>query len=724
MRRLMFIFMVFGGILSANGQWQWINPLPGGASVTAMDFSDSLHGVAVGNVGTIAYTNNGGKQWFLGESSTYFDVSDVQVFKDNLAYACAGNLILKSTDGGKHWESICKDTLYFFSNFSFSSIKNGFAVVWPWNEYEFAIARTDDGGVKWKLCDQPMYASRSVAVGGFNKAIIINSGLLYKTINGGESFYTVNGDFENFAFTSVYYYREAIWYASGCRFIGSDCSSPLVFVSYDDGENWYETYESPSAPINSIDFYGNSIVMSTAKTSIIKSINAGATWKATDVPSLISSFKCISLTGENSAVLFAETLLYRTNGGNDEWEKISPFYPVDIRSACMIDSLHAFAVGEIPYLSQNIIIPAGAVFNTSDGGKNWECHFPSDYPIEDVSFCDPLNGIVLNYQSSDYLFITHNGGQSWNSLNVTIPEDPFQVQYTSPLRAYLQTMYSLFRTDDGGITWQKKSLPDCLNYTDMHFLNDSVGFLPGFQNVGIYNDGGYYKTTDGGENWQFFKHREEIPYQQQSCFPDTSTGFIIKGLNPIELWKVSMHNNVWEKIYTFEYQDDPTFKSTWFSDSLTGYVLESDLNHKSKLHITKDGGKTWDQLGVFPTVSKMVFSNADNGLLFGNQSRILRINPKLNPLAINTPKSYGKKNVDIFPNPSKDYLIISIDKALSNPNRVDVFDCNGRLIFSSYLSQDCNNYYKLNTSNLKSGFYMFLISGKNQNISGKFLVVH
>lgn len=720
MRTIILVLLISCSVLSSSGQYKWINPLPGGVTINAMDFSDSLNGIAVGDVGTIAYTTDGGGSWSLGESSTFFDVRAVRVFSSNVAYACAENEFLRTTDGGEHWVNVCKDTNFLFRNFSFSTLFDGFAVVWSNNEYEYVIAKTNNGGVNWFICDQPMMASRRVATSSQNKAIIINNGLLYKTVNGGDNFYPVNGDFENFVFTTVYHYHETTWFAAGIRFNGDFDETSLLFVSYDDGENWYKSYESPSSRINSMDFYGKRIIMSTGGSLIIESSDEGITWQTKDVPNLITSSKCISAISENDAVLFAESLLYKKDVANDEWVKISPFYPVEIHAVSMVDSLHTFAVGLAPYLNQNSVLPKTAVFKTSNGGNNWECQFPFDYYVTDVSFCDTLNGMILNNLANDTLFITHDGGKSWNGIYVPILQNSFKVSYTSPLRAYLQTVYDLFRTDDGGVTWQKKVLPNC-GRTRIQFINDSIGYVAGYWNYDFYNDAGYFKTMDGGESWQFFKHREERPYTQVIHFPDTTIGFVIKGLFPIELWKVSLHNNFWTKIYTFDYQNDPTNHCVWFADSLTGYVLDSEMGYRSKLSMTNDGGKNWEVIGLFPHVRKMVFSNSKNGLVFGYQSRILRINPNISPYNNPRPQQQNHKNITVFPNPANEYLIIMIDDPSIKTEAISVYDCNGRLQLTS-LNNNFNNVFKINTTSLRSGLYVFTINGSNQHFSGKFIV--
>jgi hypothetical protein len=117
----------------------------------------------------------------------------------------------------------------------------------------------------------------------------------------------------------------------------------------------------------------------------------------------------------------------------------------------------------------------------------------------------------------------------------------------------------------------------------------------------------------------------------------------------------------------------------------------------------------------------MVFSNSKNGLLFGNQSRILRINPNYRPYDNPRPQPQNHKNINVFPNPANEYLIIMIDDSSIKTETISVYDCNGRLQFTS-LNNNFNNVFKINTTSLRSGLYLFTINGTNQHFSGKFII--
>jgi photosystem II stability/assembly factor-like uncharacterized protein len=73
--------------------------------LVGVDFSDASTGFAVGDLGTILRTKNGGASWAT-QASGALNLEDVSVAGPNVATAVgAGGLVLRTTDGGAHWVS-------------------------------------------------------------------------------------------------------------------------------------------------------------------------------------------------------------------------------------------------------------------------------------------------------------------------------------------------------------------------------------------------------------------------------------------------------------------------------------------------------------------------------------------------------------------------------------------------------------------------------------------
>lgn len=73
-----------------------------------VDFVDNEHGWAVGYLGTIIQTLNGGITWVEQNSGTTQTLNSIQFIDSNNGWASANgnNEIVKTTDGGVTWEVI------------------------------------------------------------------------------------------------------------------------------------------------------------------------------------------------------------------------------------------------------------------------------------------------------------------------------------------------------------------------------------------------------------------------------------------------------------------------------------------------------------------------------------------------------------------------------------------------------------------------------------------
>jgi photosystem II stability/assembly factor-like uncharacterized protein len=237
-------------------------------------------------------------------------------------------------------------------------------------------------------------------------------------------------------------------------------------------------------------------------------------------------------------------LLYTSDGGVS-WEDRSPPQPdmeeSQVAIANFIDLVHGWVV----YTPFDPQLPLDQVYvwRTSDGGGTW---LPSNfldrnglaesfYPSR-LQFTDPLNGWLLVHvgvgMNHDYiaLYQTKDGGVSWMRIQDPFVEDSSiqaclktGMQFTDPDHGWLTGDCSgvavgalLFRSDDGGLSWDFVQLPEplpgifseggpaCGTYSPV-FLDTQKGHLvvrciiyEGETITGKYFG---YKTEDSGKTW-------------------------------------------------------------------------------------------------------------------------------------------------------------------------------------------------------------------------------
>jgi photosystem II stability/assembly factor-like uncharacterized protein len=198
-------------------------------------------------------------------------------------------------------------------------------------------------------------------------------------------------------------------------------------------------------------------------------------------------------------------LFETTNGGIDWFEK---------------DTLLSSNVGFITtsYFLNNstgwfaaYIDETGNIYKTTDGGDNWLLQF-STSPYElltDIQFTDSLTGFSAGsgQLSSGYVYKSTDGGNNWElSLG---PDSAIMTHSLSFLNKDTgwAAGSNIFKTINGGVTWQEQLNIEPDFFTSVQFINDNIGWASTQSSI--------FKTMNGGNSWF-----------QQSAFGSTKTFFI------------------------------------------------------------------------------------------------------------------------------------------------------------------------------------------------------
>lgn len=279
------------------------------------------------------------------------------------------------------------------------------------------------------------------------------------------------------------------------------------------------------------------------------------------------------------------TMMLTDNGGND-WhiQKL----PSGIRRVAFSDQLHGWALG------------MNEAFRTSDGGITWHeddlnIDISSTY-FQDIQFpSERIGWILTDYEgrSIEYdpethtgaLYQTMNGGDTWREVEFGAMGDLIAMSFPDSLSGFILTenlreqKHYIFRTLDGGITWDLLPAPDNVDWA-IHFISPRLGWLGG------------YRTTDGGLTWERF-----TDIIADSLYPGGTT---LQEVNSI-----------------------------FFTDSLSGwmaatfsYCVVEDCHITSNAYMilkSSDGGKIWEvqKDGIGAELNNIHFLNQDVGWTCG-----------------------------------------------------------------------------------------------------------
>gem|GEM_PF-6204511 len=148
------------------------------------------------------------------------------------------------------------------------------------------------------------------------------------------------------------------------------------------------------------------------------------------------------------------------------------------------------------------------------------------------------------------------------------------------------------KTQDGGYSWDVYSNSNYNEYRNLFFFNADTGVAfayPGYDVI---------KTVDGGANWSF-KFSYDIP--SNFSFPSNdSIGFIASSVpfgNPSLIYRTTNYGDTWSLWGNLTYAtiDENWIEEIFFADYATGFAGSDG----GKIYKTTDGGLTWN-LTAYP----------------------------------------------------------------------------------------------------------------------------
>jgi len=286
----------------AQGTWERLSS-PTSNKLNSVYFVDSLYGWAVGDLGTIIHTTNGGTSWLIQNSNTdSLIIRDVFFLDRNLGWAIGlevfsypyGTYILRTTNGGTNWtksvnpeENIISQCILFIDSL------NGWMGGRP---NPNPIVKTTDGGNTWleTEIDSSTYSNFPVYdIEFFDSKFGYASGgkfdccgIMWWTTNGGDYWFVA--DTPNVAPEPIY--QLHIFDTLNVLGVGGDFESwgfgvGMIRTS-DGGVSWEFGYIGISGVAWDIDFRTDSEAWAPlgGEEKLIYSLDAGLTWTPVSTP--------------------------------------------------------------------------------------------------------------------------------------------------------------------------------------------------------------------------------------------------------------------------------------------------------------------------------------------------------------------------------------------------------------------------------------------------------
>jgi len=250
-----------------------------------------------------------------------------------------------------------------------------------------------------------------------------------------------------------------------------------ILINESGGNNWRPLYETFNATIHTVEFVNSQIGWA-----------GGTKW--------VNSLKAV---------------MFKTTDGGYTWtpQQVDGAYVIiDIE---MFDDRNGWAVG------------GGRVFRTIDGGENWTSFsFLRNSHIRGVHFLDKNFGVVYEVwdqrNNQLYNYITLDGGKSWTQYELPETSSFSKLKFTDYNHGWMLNSEALWYSADTSKTWTKNPNIDVQNGFSFDFIDNNTGWV-----AANFNE--VYRTYDGGNSWE----TSTLPFTNQTfdmVFVDKQRGFI------------------------------------------------------------------------------------------------------------------------------------------------------------------------------------------------------
>jgi photosystem II stability/assembly factor-like uncharacterized protein len=488
----------------------------------ALDFANAAVGIAVGDSGVLIRTIDGGKKWYSVPSPTTTVLFSVQFANNTEGFAVGKNgTILKTLDGGQSWKLIPFPYSFSINTISMDSPQNGFIA-----GDSSRVLRTTDGGIHWQaqLIDNLPIGNTS-----FQDAIRSN-GTLY--LFGGnltiqKTVMVTTNDGINFTLFKIPYVndiaivKDTIYTIDTPAGISKANITTLQFTPISMVDTAYSVSIN-AARKHSLCFVNDTTALAVGERKFIyRTINRTDTWNLLSYIYIGNEmYKSIKFLNDTIGYLCgALRHIFHTTDGGATWlpeqATSTPLY--NVYDIAFSSPTHGIAVaesgentilnttdggvtytpnskensgfimvGEYPKIrlwgdSLALIAGGNLLTITTNRGKTWSFRF-FNKSIIDCRIIDSITFLL----SGTTMIMTHDKGVIWDSTFF-----PFSDKFSKPSGCWAIDSKNLivvgssqndtkrariFRSSDGGKTWEIVDSSDIYTLTSVGFSNSNIGY--------------------------------------------------------------------------------------------------------------------------------------------------------------------------------------------------------------------------------------------------------
>jgi photosystem II stability/assembly factor-like uncharacterized protein len=508
------VLLIFSSGFSAPS-WERVYPTE---TYNAITFPTSNAGIAVGEMGKIVRSTDGGINWQPVATPTHATLFCVLFINGTVGYAAGDSgIVLRTADSGKTWQALptkmtasihaltydAKSSTLFaggsdlYGSF-FSSTDGGTS----WKQQEIASPFNgsiencfiDNNGTSTVIIDGHLVVSiakngkidtvRDVNQQG-NYAYLLGPSVITMTgTNGkfkisfdtGASWRTAQVPITRTVYFMTYWTLDKMLYASA--------DSGYLFKSADSGKSWSAMSRATKTEFSRLVYFSGQKGFIDINDTLFRTVDDGGSWTKAAIAPRASIFRSIEFFDGSKGIMAAHGGIFQTADGGASWQlALDP--GDEVISVAVIGGASAYAMRE-----------GGAVLKTRNSGAQWDSILPNGQ-----------NGINFTYHkiaaAGRYgIFVGERGdiettadtGAGWTQISGWDKLLPISSLWSISADTILAgTGGAICRSIDGGRRWS----PAFSNNGSSKIR--SVNQLTAYAILGSNNT--VFKTIDGGKNW-------------------------------------------------------------------------------------------------------------------------------------------------------------------------------------------------------------------------------
>ena len=382
-----------------------------------------------------------------------------------------------------------------------------------------------------------------------------NNGSLFKTLNGGESWSGFGN--MNFSIDQVQFFNENIGWLS---------SNDKIYKTVNGGQTWENTLLKLPNGCNNILAVSDSTCYIEGEAEIIKTQNAGEAWefipKSNVGERIARPFTIVDWENINDTTIFFTSGVYHstdcvcmTDNGFKNVKILMNFPGIGLMGSSptsidFFDSINGCALDH------------SSILYTQNQGESWSLSNNLYDKFSSLSMINKNSGFLIDsHDSLSRLRRTTDGGVIWSEQNYleTFNNNPESVLFINEHKGFVGSLNSIIYTEDAGITWSQSEL-EIIDGEECHigefvFVDSLIGWALPYTKIIFQTHNFIYRTEDGGINWNKIFLDDKISFSAIDFITkdiglivgedSSSNGMIVKTNDSGRTWdKTLMENSI------------------------------------------------------------------------------------------------------------------------------------------------------------------------------------